>query len=147
MPQAKFRHKLAVRHEIEACHAIGRTALRWHPGGFQQNVQGPAVVVWQVLAQGFGNVAATRQKFQRVVALQCTLDKGGSVKLRVNLANLLGQGLGHVGTKAVFEGFGHWGVGAGDGNRTHVICLGSRSSTIELHPLRSWSLRDTCGAR
>jgi hypothetical protein len=24
--------------------------------------------------------------------------------------------------------------GAGDGNRTHAICLGSRSSTIELHP-------------
>ena len=24
--------------------------------------------------------------------------------------------------------------GAGDGNRTHAICLGSKSSTIELHP-------------
>ena len=26
------------------------------------------------------------------------------------------------------------GDGAGDGNRTHAIGLGSRSSTIELHP-------------
>ena len=24
--------------------------------------------------------------------------------------------------------------GAGDGNRTHAICLGSKSSAIELHP-------------
>ena len=27
------------------------------------------------------------------------------------------------------------GIGAGDGNRTHVSSLGSCSSTIELHPL------------
>ena len=25
-------------------------------------------------------------------------------------------------------------IGAGDGNRTHAICLGSKSSAIELHP-------------
>jgi hypothetical protein len=26
-------------------------------------------------------------------------------------------------------------VGAGDGNRTRAVCLGSRNSAIELHPL------------
>src|SRR4249919_601851 len=31
-------------------------------------------------------------------------------------------------------------TGAGDGNRTHAIGLGSRSSTIELHPLTDGSL-------
>ncbi len=34
--------------------------------------------------------------------------------------------------------------GAGDGNRTHVAGLGSRCSTIELHPLVRFLLPDLC---
>jgi hypothetical protein len=36
------------------------------------------------------------------------------------------------------QGFRSFKIGAGDGNRTHAISLEGWSSTIELHPQRSY---------
>jgi hypothetical protein len=41
---------------------------------------------------------------------------------------------GFSGDYQPFTGIAEWESGAGEGNRTLVTCLGSKSSTIELRP-------------
>src|SRR5579871_2694451 len=61
--------------------------------------------------------------------------QGREAKLRAPVLRMYGlvrvPGMG----KKTDESKGFYG--AGDGNRTHVIWLGTRSSTIELHPHRT----------